>query len=341
MSLTKEQIELLERSNRTIAIVGKFSNSTDKKEYIFSNVDKNADRPLSAPAFFELARPEICSQNNKTITIGNFSYQGYDLSTPLMDKKGAHSQPIMLDSQLLTTNQANKNFSTAEKIQAEGGILFQELLENLNTVSAYSHSNFPKSLLAISRDYLALYVDENCEDGIGMAKWQSNFSEDQGLNTAIVKYLSCYESDNRDNIAEIRAFLIENKYSGELLNTLIRAVVNLKNILVTENEHDTIWNRLKRERLFADGWLENISGDKNFGFAGPQVSKNTFMSWYNTFKYASDSVHRLIRSPVQHSFLFCYLASKYEAHSAAGTPQAARNIYDTSFITTIWPGHLF
>ncbi len=98
--LTDKQIDLLKKSNKTIAIMGLFRSEDEEKRYVFSNSGEK-DGKISVPDLFAKLQPELRSSNKGTLQIGDTIFNQYELDTPLNVGDEGNSQPILFDSPLL------------------------------------------------------------------------------------------------------------------------------------------------------------------------------------------------------------------------------------------------
>ncbi|MEK8021447.1 MAG: hypothetical protein VSS75_031610, partial [Candidatus Parabeggiatoa sp.] len=73
-------------------------------------------------------------------------------------------------------------------------------------------------------------------------------------------------------------------------------------------------------------WLTNYIGSEYDISASVDEAAGNFAHYYKLFREHSDNVHRFLRSGPLHSFLFCWLASKYQEHTEGQTQNDASNV---------------
>lgn len=98
--LEQKQLELLKKSNKTLAIMGRFRSEDEQIRYVFNNTG-GKDGKISALELFAKLKPELRSSSKDTLTIGDKIFNKYELDTPLNVGNEGNSQPILFDSPLL------------------------------------------------------------------------------------------------------------------------------------------------------------------------------------------------------------------------------------------------
>ncbi|OAD23797.1 hypothetical protein THIOM_000358, partial [Candidatus Thiomargarita nelsonii] len=340
-------LDWMKQSNKTIAWIGKFRKNDPNPRYIFSqgrHLSEN-EGPLDPATLFEVLKPCLYRSDEYAITIGKMAYRAYTLKPPITAGKDDKSQPILMDSKLLDAVEryaaSGSNEDEHAKIAQDiGGELFKELLNNLNIVARFTHSHFAKALLTVAKNYLLLDANTKLPRNLrkSVANWTKILSTDQFVATAIVTYLVCYDGDNAKAMGDFRKSLQEHKFgrtTGDkktIIDQLESGLKHLKQILCINPEGDRVWLQTIQQDDFQSGWLEKYAESQDFGINGcTQLSgcqPNNFIAYYQTFHQASDAIHRFVRTPTLHAFLFCWFASKYADHTYAALDQPAKSMYE-------------
>jgi hypothetical protein len=349
--MTPEQFrtacDSLKRSNRRLAVVGRFSFEQLPRIYHFTNdLTAKPDGRLSAADLFRMLGPHLRSTRVHTMEIGSYRFQTFGLETPAAAGAAGEELPIPIDSPLFEESASWAYDSDTDNdgiIQKKGGELFRRLLEDLDVVTRYSHPNFGRSLLALARAYLGPAVIRATSNQFPLeTKLRSLIAERPELEASIVRFLTCYGSDNEIAIETFRRALNDAKtFSGQQVNSLAQALRNLKQALSSGPlEADPDLKNLAKEAL---PWLHDYPGaDENHRMTGAMIweerdgqgqwvnaaGQREFSAYYRCFRRASDNVHRFVRSAPLHSYLFCWLAGKYKAHNRNTRDAAAQVMFD-------------
>ncbi|MBR8828176.1 MAG: hypothetical protein DSM107014_09820 [Gomphosphaeria aponina SAG 52.96 = DSM 107014] len=333
--LKKQQLDLLKKSNKTLAIIGKFRSEDDQIRYVFKNTGTK-DGKISVADLFAKLKPELRSSSKGILPIGDTIFNKYELDTPLNAGDKGNSQPILFDSPLLDGTIYSGEEATG--IQEQGKEVVKQLIESLDTVAYFTKSNFTKSLLKIAKHYLFLEANEHLEHKIAEdAQWYTTIYSERGLCSIIVQYLSAHEQDEPEIEIAFRKFLNDLKnnsgekiYTEEQINQLAEALIRCKRVMLDGAEEDTTWSKIAKTSVFS--WLKNYASDSDYGISHPQIGKKVgdrnFLAYYNVFMEASDKIHRLVRTQAIHSSIFCWLASKYTKWEVTSTEQAAQKMYE-------------
>lgn len=332
--------------NKHLTIVGQFRLNDNQPEYCFTN-QKNpnpAQRifPLNSAQLFETLRPELCYVPKNTKQIGDTVFNAYQIKTPLQAQQencpiaAMQTLAVKPDSPFFNI-QSDPNQTQYHAIQLEGGRLFEELLTDLNQVARFYQRKFPKALLKLAKEYLLYYANKalNAGSNIAQSAWHNVFLSHPELTTTILKYLTAYP-DDADKIQ--RQFETELKTAtagethwtqqgDEYRQALSQALEKCR--LALESGDDTLTEIANQQSDLR--WLINIAGsDYDISDRFEQAAAS-FAHYYQLFRKHSDNLHRFLRNGPLHSFLFCWLASKYQQHSS-GQPQieASERMYQIS-----------
>lgn len=340
--LSNEQLELLKKSNKTLAIIGRFRSKDEQVRYVFKNAG-GKDGKITVADLFAALKPELRSSSKGTLPIGDTIFNEYELDTPLEVGDKGYSQPILFDSPLL--DGTIYSGEEAQGIQKQGKEVVEQLVESLDTVAYFADSHFTKSLLKIAKHYLVIEANEHLEHKIAVdAQWYKTINSDNSFCSLIVQYLTAYEQDERAIETAFRKYLKSFKdtdgkqiYNDEQVDELAEALIRCKRVMLDRAEEDETWNKLDRaekdktwNKIAQTGnfsWLKNYPSDPNYGLSHPQVGDKDFLAYYNAFIQASDKIHRLVRTQAIHSSIFCWLASKYKEWDLTSVTEAAREMY--------------
>jgi hypothetical protein len=346
-----DPLEWMKQSNQTIAWIGKFRQEDPNPRYIFSqgkHLSLN-EGPLDPATLFEVLKPCLYRSDEYAITIGKMAYRAYTLKPPITAGKDDKPQPLLMDSKLLDAVEryaaSGSNEDEDAKIAQDiGGELFKELLKNLDIVARFTHSHFAKALLTIAKNYLLLYANTKLPGNLkkSVANWTHILSTDQFVATAIVTYLVCYDGDNVKAMGDFRKSLQEYKFgrtTGDkktIIDQLESGLSQLKKNFVHESRGGIAYGHKPKTKLILNlvGW-KKYADSQDFGFNGcTQLSgsqPNTFIVYYQTFHQASDAIHRFVRTPTLHAFLFCWFASKYADHTYNALGDPAKSMYEKKY----------
>jgi hypothetical protein len=333
--LSQKQLDLLKKSNKTLAILGRFRSEDEQIRYVFNNAD-GKDGKISVADLFAKLKPELRSSSKKTLTIGDTIFNQFELDTPLKAGDKGNPQPILFDSPLLDGTMYSGE--EAKNIQEQGKQVVKQLIESLDTVAYFTDSHFTKSLLKIAKHYLFLEANENLEHKIAEdAQWNKTIYSDNSFCSRIVQYLTAHEQDEPEIETAFRKSLKSFKnnsdqeiYTDEQINQLAEALIRCKRVMLDGTEEDVTWNKITKTRSFS--WLNNYASDPEYGLSHPQLGKKVgdknFLAYYNGFMDASDKIHRLVRTQAIHSSIFCWLASKYTEWDVTSMDNAGRKMYE-------------
>ncbi len=324
--------QLLERfkvGNRTLTIVGKFraDDDADLRRHVFANgpAATEADGTLGADELFRVLRPELRAVTEGTIKVGGELFNSYDLAAPV-DGADGQGQPILIDSPLLSDEAYTQ--PVAKNIQKQGGRLFKQLNDNLHILAQFWQSNFPKALLKVAKHYLLEFANtavmadaKGKKELVAAADWYDMVSAEHGLSAALVKYLTCHQQDEPAALGQVGAALEEAAEARGVPLTprqrelLVEGLERCKGSLRSEREYanDAVLAGLAGLDEF--GFLKDYESNKKYGLGKVDgVGDKRFLSHFAYFLRTSDDVNRFVRTQALHSYLFCWLASKYYAH---------------------------
>ncbi|MDM8557383.1 hypothetical protein [Candidatus Parabeggiatoa sp. HSG14] len=324
--------------NKRLTIVGKFRLNDDKPEYRFSgsgNPPKEGIFPLNPEQLFMTLQPELCFVPTQPIYIGDVDIAAVNVVEPLKAIGFAKSVPIPItsDSPLfgLDIN------LTHEQIQKKGGQLFEALLNNLDTLVYFYRDKFAQALHKLAREYIWLYAkDVTLKDKpyfIDQEAWyEVSFLLD--VKTTIIKYLVAFPDDKAEILKEFNQVLKDNTekqihwltYGNEYRDAILKALEACQKALETKDTADETFHKVAGQ--LGMEWLQKYVGSDYDSSDGIKEAAEGFIHYYQVFRKHSDNIHRFLRSSPLHSFVFCWLASKYHKHGdGETTPDAGAEMY--------------
>lgn len=314
--LTEKQLELLRKSNKTLAIMGLFRSGDEQVRYVVKRSGSQGGTVSPMANFFNEVKPELRCLTKGVLEVGDKRFYKYNLKTPLEADNTYYSQPILFDSPLLEGIGYLRN--EEKTIQEQGKTVVKKLIEKLDHIAYFTHSNFSKSLLKIAKEYLYITVNlKEDEHLVSVAQWRNTFNSDHTLCSKILQYLTAYEPDEPEIETDLRQYLKSIKkensdvsvYTHEQIKKLVEALVQCKTVMRKGDEEDVTWRKITEFKEFS--WLEDYRGDSIYGLKHPGLGKNSFLAHYQSFIEASDEIHRLVRTQAIHPSIFCWLVSKY------------------------------
>ena len=327
---------------RTLAVIGRFNTDPDTDLLVFDSSDPDTAN-LSAADVWEVLAPELGQTPGVDLSCAGYSYMGMSLSRPEAGKRDT-ARPVPLDSMLL------EQASSSSKSKGEiGGELFVALLRDLDVVARFAGHRFPKALLEIARRYLNVDA-RRLKSGGMIGESQIDWLVANPLFAdAIVKVLTSYEADVSMAVRELRRALLEGVLGegesplrakddverAEMVDKIVECICKLRfKVLASGSEpDDTSWKaimgiepRVPRTQQ-AMSWVQEMSAGGKFGFDIGEIEGvgvgGTLLDYYNAYMRHSANVHRFVRSPILHSYVFLWLMSKYdESHAGSGKDSA-------------------
>jgi hypothetical protein len=340
--LKPQQLDLLRKSNKTLAILGFFRSEDEQIRYVFKN-SGGKDGKISIVDLFAKLKPELCSCSDSILEIGAKQFNKYSLYTPLKALellenrkiKQIHSQPVLFDSPLL--DGTIYSGEEAKAIQEQGKKVVKQLVENLDTVAYFSHSNFSKCLVKIAKHYLFEEANRNLEHKIADdAQWYKTINSDNSFCSRMVQYITAHEQDESEIETAFRKYLKtlittgeKRIYTDEQIDKLTEALIRCKRVMLDGTEDDLTWKKIALSNQFT--WLKDYASDPHYGLSHPQIGRKVgdkhFLAYYNSFMEASDKIHRIVRTQAIHSSVFCWLAGKYKKWDSQERVAAGREMY--------------
>lgn len=348
MAISQDVKKAVQEPNKRIAIFGKFRKDDDVRRHVFQKQDDEAKgiHKLNGQTFIDVVRPELrltkADDAKHQFKIGDIFFQGFHLKTPATDDGEVYAEglPILNKSLLLDLLEETKSAGDpGKKIQETGGELFSDLLKNLDISARFGHSNFVRAMSWILEIYVAHHVDQiltsyDAKTTIDQGLFQKKLREDTAMRGEMIKYLLCLEDDEVHIQGSLKAkfkgwtkdplspFATDDDAQARQLNQCVETLAELKSGLL--NESTELATFLKNN---GGSWVDDMALGE-FNFAGPETGRGrSFFGYYKTCKDSADWLARFLRNDVMHSFLFCWLSSKYKKHSRAQFPAAGDKMF--------------
>lgn len=314
--------KVLSSSNKRFVVMGRFnatgSNSDATKGVTFSGASGVNGPKLSAVDFFEQIVPELRYVRDKTMRVGSTAFNSFKLVAPREGGTVGHGQPITADSPLLAQGGGSSGSGETPQVrwQNSGGRLLQELLKDLDQVARFADGKFSAALLKLTRRYMVDYADgQSSDDKVDRADWQ-RLAFDHAASSSILNYMTCYRSDEENARSQVsRALDAQAQGDGASLtparvSLLLDGLEGCKRACEAGRQDDRLLSGIARESEYA--YLKDYPGSSTFGITVSGAANKTFVEHYRYYLERSSAVHRFVRNGSLHSYLFLWLAGKYQ-----------------------------
>jgi hypothetical protein len=330
----------MKNSARTLAIVGLFNPQKVGNTYVFGSQSLDGlpgnyiRAKLNSETFFEEIKPVLGLDPNDYVELGNTIYNRYNLCAPSKIAEAKrdkfHFQIISSDSPLLDVSSLGKVTKVAA-MKNHGGQLVAELVENLDKLSSFAHSNFARALLKLARDFIYHATFEARKGAFSQRQWFDCLGSNYKLSSEIVKYLTAYPRDEEHILTAVRAHLAndtsENRLKQDDQEAVEHSLQRLKQVMSSDLKNDNIWQACSKFESNAD-WINQYAGHEAYGLPILNfVGGRDFIKYYQSFLSASNHVHRLVRSQSLHPYIVIWLASKYAKFDEGEFEKAAKPMY--------------
>lgn len=327
---------ILSTSNKHLVIMGLFNStgglSTPSKGITFSGMGGGDNPKLSVADFFEHIAPELRYERDRTVKVGDTSFNSFKLRTPAMVGAKGHGQPITQDSPFLATSGDVARGTSATQWQEAGGKLLSDLLEDLDEVTRFADGRFSSALLKLARRYMVDYADQQLtDDKVDRADWEG-LAFDHALSSALLNYMTAYGADEPNARAEASKALVAHSESAEAplnparVQQLLEGLERCRRVAETGSEDDPLFQAISRDGSYS--YLSDYAGSK-YGISVAGVGARGFVAHYRYYRKRSDAVHRFVRNGSLHSYLFLWLAGKYSKFASAEEfPAVSKVMFD-------------
>jgi len=199
-----------------------------------------------------------------------------------------------------------------QKCRLKAQNFFFNQLEHLDVLVRFSDSRFAAALRVLAREYVPLAANKKITRGgvsINEADLNADFYSSPELETANLRYLTCYEADNTAAIEAFKEALRHchtstgaQRYTEEQVNCLSDALRGLKMSLAKGNPDET----MKELSVAALPWLEDyLAAPRNcarFPRLGTKFPNNSFLEWGS--HTSPPSTERFVMHPIRSNALY-------------------------------------
>lgn len=332
----KERKSVLSSSNQRLVIMGLFNTtgcaSTPSNGVSFSGMGGDDKPKLSVADFFHHIAPELRYERDKTIKVGDTSFNSFKLRTPASAGTQGHGQAITQDSPFLSSGDGSQQGTSAKQWQEAGGHLLKGLLEDLDEVTRFADGRFSAALLKLARRYMIDYADSRlADDKVDRADWEA-LAYDHTSASSILNYMTCYGADESNARAEASKALNAHADGASApltphrVEQLLAGLEQCRRVIESGAEDDGILQSISRDSNYR--YLGDYAGSK-YGIPVPGAGAKGFVAHYRYYRQRSDAVHRFVRNGSLHSYLFLWLAGKYTPfESAEEFPVVSKVMFD-------------
>lgn len=327
--------ELPPSYSKTLAVIGRFrSDRPDEGNgvFVFENGSSDADAPLSAADVFAVLKPELRLLDGGSLWVDDVAFSTLLMSPPNKQGMGG-SMPVGPDSVLLDQPAGD---GKRDRARAEtGGKLITKLLSDLDIVARFSGSTFPRALLELADRYLHEEVNKHLDDKVS-APIDEIFRDDPVVTGRILDVLLAFDADvyAADNALRqaLANFGVDTK-DGAKVKAIAKCVRQLREQLVS-GIPDESWDTVVGSGSDAGmPWVLDRSTagpefDVDLGKIDVQVGAS-LRDAYVLYRQSADAVHKLVRAPSLHSYIFMWLMSKYNGLVEGKPLHAARQAYES------------
>lgn len=332
----KERKSVISTSNQRLVIMGLFNAtgcaSTPSNGITFSGMSGDDKPKLTVAEFFHHIAPELRYERDKTVKVGDTSFNSFKLRTPATAGSQGHGQVITQDSPFLSSEDGVHRGTDAERWQEAGGKLLQGLLLDLDEVARFADGRFSAALLKLARRYMIDYADSQMtDDKVDRAEWEA-LAYDHASASAILNYMTCYGADEPNARAEASKALVahaegpNSPLTQNRVEQLMAGLEQCRRVLEGGIEDDGVIQAISRDTNYR--YLADYAGSK-YGISVPGAGAKGFVAHYRYYRTRSDAVHRFVRNGSLHSYLFLWLAGKYTPfQSAEDFPVVSKVMFD-------------
>ncbi|WP_419695409.1 hypothetical protein ACN2CC_02065 [Mesorhizobium muleiense] len=206
------------------------------------------------------------------------------------------------------------------------------MLHDLNVVARMSGSSFPKALLELAHRYLNVDVNTRLKDNLIATQIDTAFRDDPVVTGRILDLLIAFEADvpgaRKALRAALQAFDIRGRSATDMtaiIEAIIGSVERLRKQLETgvyDGNWDTVVGRAPNWEM---PWVADLSkGDDRYKVELGDIDDvnvgASLRDAYVLYRERAGRLHKLVRAPSLHSYVFIWLMSKY-GNLIEGQPQ--------------------
>lgn len=318
----EKQVQILEASNRRLAIFGLFNPEHPKCQasapLVFKtnpDLDKGEFR-LSATELFEHLQPRYGLTANRRVKIGDKDFRVSTPVSPLLMReneqqgsaKGSYQRMPLESPQYHPNSEEEGGDNKIVRRQDRGASLFEKLLGDLRQLAAFDGGDFASRLSDVARRYMLQYQIQEPGADVAIHEWD-RVRYDFAASSAISGYMLAPQDDLHYRREQAREALAETGLlSATQVGQLIDGLEHCRRALES-NGYNSILADL------AAGGCGYLADYRNTAGASrvDEVNSNSFLDYYKHFLGVHDSINQLLRNPSLHSYLLAWVAAKYGA----------------------------
>lgn len=324
---------------RTLAVIGRFNtNEGDKPVFVFDTNDDEADGKLSVADVFDTLKPALGQSAGADLTINESAYKAISLTRP-ESGSGNFAMPLPFDSMLLD------NHSGTE--QDVGGTLVAGLLRDLDVVTRFTGLGFPAALMEVARRYLNTDVNRHLPDGVRISQDRiGDLIRDPVDSDAVLRVLTAFESDLPGAERGLRTTLDARELKApdetirqKMTEAILKSLRALREDVLLSGKADASWKVIMgidpaNEPTRTDmEWVNGSIENKKYDFHPGDIetippSGGGLVDYYQLYMRHSGNIHKFVRSPVMHSYVFMWLMSKYQDLIGGNHEPTAKAAYE-------------
>ena len=315
--------DICKAANKRICIIGKFSdnqkinangNVVEGPLRYYFNREPTGTRDqghyrLSREDLFRALLPQLyIERTTLAMTIGETEFKYAEVTSPRLADAAADPFSVGLDSVLFEAVSAPLGADPMDTFVETGGRLYHQLLQHAHRMTQINSPNFARALLQLFRLRLAADANKklNPRQYLSEANFQSCLLTDMRLRQLLMMHLFAVIEDENEIEGDIRQHLDEvanttannqaifasdEKIRKEQIGKIVESLCKLK---------QDIRNHTPNQQHL-------VSGSRD-GLLVTEIDIQQFKDYQN----CSDWITRFTRNPILHSFVFCWLAARYD-----------------------------
>ncbi|MDD2869311.1 hypothetical protein [Neomegalonema sp.] len=323
-----------EKYSRTLVVMGRFradrpEDAGKKGVFVFETGDSSADGALSAADVFSKLKPELRLLDDSSVWVDDVGFYALRMKAPGTAAEEGSAMEVSPNSVLLDQARGAGGATDASRA-AFGGLLAQDMIRDLDVTARFSGSTFPKALLELAHRYLNVDVNRLLGTSLIGAGIDDLFRDDPIVTGRILQLLLAFEADapaaRKALRAALEAFGLEGRDAAERsrkIDAIAASVESLRGQLEGDPRNKS-WDQIVGVAPQLNlPWVEDLSkGDPAYrvdlGDVGIPVG-GSLRDAYVLYRKSADNLHKFVRAPSLHSYVFLWLMSKY-AEMQEGKP---------------------
>lgn len=325
---------------RSLIVLGRFRADREDEDghgvFVFDSSDAEADGALTAAEVFGKLKPELSLKDGNSIWVDNVAYGSLALEAP-QAVAGRSGMEIGLNSVLLETSQADGDNN--KQLARFGGVLVRRMVQDLDIVTRFAGASFSQALRDLAHAYLTRdSFDRLDTDNLIGVEIGEIFREDPITTGRILQILTAFEADLpaarralRTSLAEVLLRSRDEKSRNAKIDAILASVDSLR-VQLEGAARDKTWTAVVGVAPhFEMPWVEDLSkgGPERYVDLGEMDRKigASLRDAYALYRASADNLHKFVRAPSLHSYVFMWLMSKYGAMGEGDLFPLAQIVY--------------